>query len=74
VAALQSFGGLLLVLGLLTPWVAGALAVVMAAAVYKQSDQGFVLGADFPFVLLCVLLALVLLGSGRLSVEALLGG
>ena len=73
VAVLQSFGGLLLVLGLLTPWVAGTLAVVMVVAVYKQSQQGFVLGADFPFALLCVLLALVMLGDGRLSLTALFG-
>ncbi len=73
VAVLQSFGGFLLVLGLLTPWVAGTLAAVMVVAVYKQSEQGFVLGSDFPFALLCVLLALVLLGGGRFSVGSLLG-
>lgn len=73
VAALQAVGGLFLVLGLFTPWVAAALAVVMAVAVYKQSPQGFVLGADFPFALLCALLALVMLGGGRFSLGRLLG-
>jgi putative oxidoreductase len=74
VGVLQAAGGVLLLLGLFTPWVAGALAVVMAVAMYKQSPEGFVLAADFPFVLVFVLLALVLLGSGRFSVGALLGG
>jgi putative oxidoreductase len=74
VGVLQGGGGVLLLLGLFTPWVAGALAVVMAVAAYKQRPDGFVLAADFPFALLFVLLALVLLGDGRFSLAALLGG
>ncbi len=73
VGVLQCAGGVLLLLGLFTPWVAAALAVVMAVAAYKQSPEGFVLAADFPFALLCVLLALVLLGGGRFSFAALFG-
>ena len=74
VTALQCLGGLLLILGVFTPVLAAALALMMAVAAYEKGPQGFVLGADFPFSLLCALLALVLLGEGRFSVAGLLAG
>ncbi|HEY7678573.1 MAG TPA: DoxX family membrane protein [Candidatus Methylomirabilis sp.] len=72
VTALQCLGGLLLILGVFTPVLAAALALVMAVAAYEKSPQGFVLAADFPFALLCALLALVLLGEGRFSMGGVL--
>lgn len=74
VGAAELLGGVLLVLGLFTSWVALILAVVMLVAVYwMQKINGFSLGADFPFALLFMLLALILLGDGRFSLGALLG-
>lgn len=73
VAGLQGVGGVCLLVGLFTSAVAAALAVVMAVAVYVKCAEGFVLGADFPFALLCALLALVLLGGGRFSLTWLAG-
>jgi putative oxidoreductase len=68
VTALQCLGGPFLILGVFTPVVAAALALVMAVAAYEKSPHGFLLAADFPLALLCALLALVLLGDGRFSV------
>jgi len=73
VAGLQGVGGVCLLVGLYTSAVAAALALVMAAAVFVKRTEGFVLGADFPFALLCALLALVMIGDGGFSVMSLLG-
>lgn len=74
VAAAEFLGGLLLVLGLWTPWVALILAVVMVVATFwMHKIAGFSPGADFPFALLFMMLALILLGEGRFSLGALLG-
>lgn len=71
VAALQVVSGCLLLLGVFTPWAAASLLPVMAVALYKQFPNGFVLGMDLPFALLCALLALALLGDGAFSLAAL---
>ena len=70
-------GGILLILGWLTPWVALALAVDMGIAIWKvHSPHGFFLagvnrgqGIEFVLVLLGALLCLALSGSGALSVD-----
>ena len=74
VGGAELLGGILLVLGIFTPWVALILAFVMVVATYwMQKIIGFSLGADFPFALLFMMLALIFLGDGRFSLGALLG-
>jgi|SRR6187200_3296952 len=70
-------GGILLVLGWLTPWAALALAVDMGIAIWRvHSPHGFFLaggnrgqGIEFVLVLLGALVCLALSGSGALSVD-----
>jgi putative oxidoreductase len=79
VLALTEFGGgILLVLGGLTRWVALALAVVMGVAIWKvHYTNGFFLtaqpgrggGLEFAMVLLGALVCLMLTGAGALSIE-----
>jgi uncharacterized membrane protein YphA (DoxX/SURF4 family) len=74
VAAAECLGGACLLLGFFTAWVACILALVMVPATYwKQKVSGFLLGADLPFSLFFLLIALIFLGDGRLSLGALLG-
>lgn len=74
VVLLQAVGGLLLLAGLFTAWLAAALAMVMVVATYaKHREMGFVMGSDFPWALLCMLLALAALGDGRFSLGTVLG-
>ena len=70
-------GGILLILGWLTPWAALALAIDMGIAIWKvHAPHGFFLagasrgqGVEFVLVLLGALLCLALSGSGALSVD-----
>ncbi len=74
VAVAETLGGACLVLGIFTSWVAWVLAAVMFMAPYsKQKTAGFLLGADFPFALLFMMIALIFLGDGRFGLGAFLG-
>ena len=74
VAAVEFVGGLLLVAGLFTPWVASILAIVMLLATYwMQKTIGFCMGSDFSFALLFMMIALIFLGDGRFSLGSRLG-
>lgn len=67
-------GGLLLVAGFLTRYASVVLAVIMLVACFVLSSKGFSLangGYEYPFVLMFASLALVTLGSGKYSLEAL---
>jgi putative oxidoreductase len=72
-AASEFFGGLLVLLGLLTR--GGALLIVpvmLVAIFFVHWGGGFSLqnkGFEYPFVLLCMALALILYGGGPLSVD-----
>ena len=69
-------GGLLLVLGMLTPLAALLLTVDMVVAiVFRTSKLGFVSGGgvELNLLILVMILALVLLGPGRYSLKALVG-
>ena len=77
-AATEFGGGILLVLGGLTRWVALALAVDMGIAIWKvHYGNGFFLaaqpgrggGVEFAMVLLGALVCLMLTGAGALSIE-----
>ena len=72
----EMLGGAALVVGLLTTFVAGALALLMACALYFvhlghglfAADGGF----EYPLVLIAGLLMIVVFGSGRASVDGVL--
>jgi putative oxidoreductase len=76
VAATETFGGALLILGLLTPVAGAALAInMLVAALTVHVGNGFFVG-DGGYELVMVLglgaLALVLAGPGRFSLDAAL--
>lgn len=74
VALLEFFGGIALVLGLLTRLAALGLAVNMAGAmVLVHAPAGFFLpnGIEFALVLGAASLAFAIMGAGELSVDAL---
>jgi putative oxidoreductase len=70
VGTIEFIGGWMLIVGLLTEWVALAEASVMLVASARNFFQkSFVGSADFPFSLLVATLALALLGGGALSLD-----
>ncbi len=70
VALVEAFGGLLIVVGLLTRLAALLIGSVMAVAIIKiKAEQGFIDGFEFEFSLLMIAVALVFTGGGRLSVD-----
>jgi putative oxidoreductase len=72
-AFVELVGGILLVLGLLVRLAAFLLAGQMAVAVVKfhwlHLKQGLVGGFEFPLAMMAMMLALFLLGSGKLSLD-----
>ena len=74
IALLESFGGIALVMGLLTRLVAlGFVFDMLGTILLVQLKRGFS-GYEVEFLLLGSSLALVLTGAGRFSVDALLAG
>ena len=70
VALIETFGGLLIVVGLYTRMVAALIAIEMLVAIYKvKAASGFVGGFEFEFSLLMMALALTFAGAGRFSVD-----
>ena len=69
----EMVGGAALVVGLLTTFVAGALALLMACALYfVHLNNGLFTadgGIEYPLVLVVSLLMIVVFGSGRASVD-----
>jgi putative oxidoreductase len=75
-AVTECIGGILLILGWLTPWVAFALAVDMGVAIWKvHYPRGFFLsgsgggGIEYVLVLLGGVVCLMLSGAGALSID-----
>lgn len=68
----EFFGGILIVLGLLTRFAAAQAAVIMAVAIWTAHRTAFFSpeGMEFPLTLLLVAVALVLSGGGALSIDA----
>lgn len=70
VALVETFGGLLIVVGLFTRIAAALIACAVIVAIVKvEAARGFVDGFDFELVLLMIAVALALGGPGRLSVD-----
>lgn len=76
VAGTELIGGALLVVGLLTTFIAGALALLAGAALYfVHLDNGIFIstgGIEYPLVLVMALLVIVVFGSGRASIDGVL--
>jgi putative oxidoreductase len=73
VALLEFFGGIALVLGLLTRWAALGLTInMLGAMVLVHAPNGFFLpnGIEFTLLLGSASLALAIMGAGELSVDA----
>lgn len=68
----EFFGGILLVLGLLTRFAAAQAAVIMAVAIWTVHRSAFFApnGMEYPLTLLLIAVALVLTGGGALSFDA----
>ncbi|MBI3436743.1 MAG: DoxX family protein [Proteobacteria bacterium] len=77
VGTVEFFGGILIMIGLLTRPAAALVVVIMAVAVFKvHIGNGFFwtkLGFEYPMFWGVVALALVFGGSGKMSVDAKLG-
>lgn len=75
-AVAEIVGGGMLIVGLLTTFVAGGLALLMAAAMYfVHMPAGFFVsegGVEYPVVLIAALLMIVVFGSGRASLDEVL--
>ncbi len=80
VAIVEFWGGIALILGLLTRWLGLLLAINMLVAIWKAKlprGVGFTArettGWEFDFISLAAALALMLLGAGSISLDASLG-
>lgn len=75
-AVAELLGGAFLVVGLLTTFVAGALALLMLAAVYfVHLGAGFFVstnGLEFPLLIIISLMMIVVFGPGRASIDGVL--
>ncbi|AKK02686.1 DoxX family protein [Corynebacterium epidermidicanis] len=75
-ASTELIGGALLVIGLLTTFVAGVLALLMACALYfVHLPHGIFVtdgGVEYTAVLVVSLLVIVVFGSGRASIDEVL--
>ncbi len=70
VAIVETFGGLLVIVGFFTRTAAALMAVVMFFAILKvRLVEGFIDGFEFEFALLMSAVSLSLTGAGRLSVD-----
>lgn len=74
IGLLEFFGGIALVLGLLTRLIALGLVFDMLGAIVMVKLKGGFSGYELEFLLLGSSVALALIGAGRLSVDALLAG
>jgi putative oxidoreductase len=70
VVLVETFGGLLLIVGLFTRISAALIACVMVVAIWQvKLARGFIGGFELDFTLLMMALALVIAGAGRLSID-----
>ena len=72
VAIAEMIGGALLTLGLLTTFFAGALALLVLAAIYfVHLPEGFS-GLELPVVMIAALITVLVFGAGRASLDEVL--
>ncbi|QKV96792.1 DoxX family protein [Streptomyces sp. NA02950] len=70
----ETFGGLALAVGLITPLAGAAVAGTMANAVAASWELGLFGGFEFPLLIGVGAAGLALSGAGRISIDALLPG
>lgn len=69
VASLEFFGGILLLLGVITPWVALVLGINMAFAIFLvKLNKPFLVGYEYELTLMLVSFGLSLLGTGKYTI------
>ncbi|MDO8483160.1 MAG: DoxX family protein [bacterium] len=69
VAIVELFGGILLLLGMLTPWTALILGINMAFAIFLvKLEKPFLGGYEYDLTLMLVSFGLSLLGTGKYTV------
>jgi putative oxidoreductase len=76
VGFLEFFGGLALIVGFLTPIVAGLFAILMGSTTLLQRNKfhkSFAGGYELDVVLLAAAIVLIILGAGAISLDALIG-
>ncbi|HZW85715.1 MAG TPA: DoxX family protein [Nitrososphaerales archaeon] len=76
VGTLEFFGGIALIVGFLTPLVAGLFAVLMGSTTLLQRlkfHKSFAGGYELDVVLMVASIALIVLGAGAISLDALIG-
>ena len=71
VGLVEFVGGILIIMGFLTQWVAIPIAIDMIMAIYLVRRK-FVSGWEFDFILLAAALMLLFVGAGSISVDAML--
>jgi len=72
----ETLGGLLLAVGLFTPFASAVLLSTMVVAIAVHADKGFFAqsgGYEYPLILATAVAAIAFTGSGALSLDALLG-
>jgi putative oxidoreductase len=74
-AGTEFFGGILLILGLLTRWVSVAVAIEMLVIVFKVDwKEGLLGGFEFPLALSAMAFSLIWFGGGPISLDWLFSG
>lgn len=78
VFALETFGGLALIMGIGTRWVAAVMLPVLIGALFVHSGNGWVFsneggGWEYPLYLIVLAVAQFLLGAGAFSLDRRLG-
>lgn len=68
----ETFGGLALAVGLLTPLAGAAVAATMANAIASSTPLGYFGGVEFPILIGLGAAGLALSGAGRISLDAFL--
>ena len=74
VALAETFGGIALILGVATRWVAAAMVPILVGALWVHSGNGWVFNApnggwEYPLYLVVLSIAQVLLGDGALALK-----
>lgn len=75
--AAEFVGGIMVIVGFLTRFAAAAMVIDMLVAIFKVHLHNGLLaqnGYQFPLALASIAFALIFLGAGELSIDALIGG
>lgn len=65
----ETFGGVLLIIGFLTRPAALGIAITMGVAIYAAEMYGSLGGMEFPLLILLASISIIVSGAGRLSID-----